>query len=250
METILEKIKEIFESLLNDSRKTTIVLGTGVGIIFFSYLVKTYINKRNYFKKLNLPGPTPWPILGNFVDVIRNGLIQNDMVLMKKYGKTIGFFEGSNPVVMTIDPRLVKAICIKDFSSFVNRRVIFIPLFHFLIISLFSKITMNLKFILKSIDSITLEPLDKFLTVLKDDEWKNVRAILTTSFTSGKLKLVTKYPFFNSIQVLFLTSANKLSKCLDVKMYFGFYQKLYELSGRFDQKRWHFGNKIVSGLSF
>lgn len=42
----------------------------------------------------------------------------------------------------------------------------------------------------KSIESITIKPLDKLLTVLKDDEWKNVRAILTTSFTSGKLKSV------------------------------------------------------------
>jgi hypothetical protein len=40
------------------------------------------------------------------------------------------------------------------------------------------------------LESFKIEPIDKFLTVLKDDEWKNVRAILTTTFTSGKLKSV------------------------------------------------------------
>ena len=36
----------------------------------------------------------------------------------------------------------------------------------------------------------TVEPFDKFLTTLKDDEWKNARSILTTAFTAGKLKWV------------------------------------------------------------
>jgi hypothetical protein len=34
------------------------------------------------------------------------------------------------------------------------------------------------------------EPFSKFLSNLKDDEWKNVRSIISTTFTSGKLKLV------------------------------------------------------------
>ena len=34
------------------------------------------------------------------------------------------------------------------------------------------------------------EPFNAFLTNLKDEAWKNVRAIVTTTFTSGKLKNV------------------------------------------------------------
>ena len=35
-----------------------------------------------------------------------------------------------------------------------------------------------------------IEPIDKFLTVLKGEEWKSIRSIVTTTFTSGKLKTV------------------------------------------------------------
>lgn len=127
MQELLNKIKALFDELLNDRKNTTVILGSSVGLILVSYCIKSYINMRNHFKKLNLPGPTPWPFLGNFVGVFRNGVVQNDMIVMK-YGKTIGFFEGSNPVVMTIDPKLIKAICIKDFNTFVNRRVILFSL--------------------------------------------------------------------------------------------------------------------------
>lgn len=123
MEAVLEKMKTLLENILNDRKNVTAILGTSVGVVILSYMIKSYYNKRNYFKKMNLPGPTPWPILGNFVDVIRNGLIKNDMALMKKYGKTVGFFEGVSPVIMTIDTKLIRAFCIKDFGSFTNRRV-------------------------------------------------------------------------------------------------------------------------------
>lgn len=40
------------------------------------------------------------------------------------------------------------------------------------------------------IEGLMLEPVDTFLTNLKDNEWKNVRSIVTPTFTSGKLKEV------------------------------------------------------------
>lgn len=123
METAIIKITDFFDEFLKDRKNTTFILGSGVCLIIVSYLFKSYINKRNYFKKQNLPGPAPWPMLGNFIGTIRNGLVQNDKIVMEKYGKTIGYFEGSIPVVMTIDPKLIKTICIKDFGSFTNRRV-------------------------------------------------------------------------------------------------------------------------------
>ncbi len=35
-----------------------------------------------------------------------------------------------------------------------------------------------------------MPPFDKFLTNVKNEEWKNMRSIVTTTFSSGKLKSV------------------------------------------------------------
>ena len=39
---------------------------------------------------------------------------------------------------------------------------------------------------------MNLAPFDKFLTHVKDDEWKRIRSIVSNTFSSGKLKLVKK----------------------------------------------------------
>jgi hypothetical protein len=44
---------------------------------------------------------------------------------------------------------------------------------------------------LKIIEGIFNEPFSSFITMLKDDEWKNVRSIISATFTSGKLKSVS-----------------------------------------------------------
>jgi hypothetical protein len=46
------------------------------------------------------------------------------MALVAKYGKIVGVFEGSTPVIMTTDVAFMKAVMVKDFAHFVNRRVI------------------------------------------------------------------------------------------------------------------------------
>lgn len=57
------------------------------------------------------------------MDIINKGLIQHDLDIIKKYGKVVGYFEGSEPVLLVTDVNLLKSILISDFSSFVNRRV-------------------------------------------------------------------------------------------------------------------------------
>ncbi|CAF0907000.1 unnamed protein product [Brachionus calyciflorus] len=78
----------------------------------------------NHFKKRKIPGPRPIPILGNFHHIIKRGMPYNDLAMIKKYGKTFGYFEGSTPVVETTDTQFLKSILIKDFNLFINRRVI------------------------------------------------------------------------------------------------------------------------------
>lgn len=118
---------------------------------------------RNHFSKLNIPGPKPLPIIGSFHLIMKYGLPYNDLKMTQKYGKTLGFFMGSSPIVETTDLRLLKNILIKNFGVFTNR---------------------------KRIEALMFEPYDHFLSLIKDEEWKSIRAVLSTSFTSGKLKSV------------------------------------------------------------
>lgn len=137
-----------------------------------------------YFSKLKIPGPRPLPILGNFYDVIKRGLPYNDLALIKKYGRTIGYFEGTTPVVLTADSKFIKSILIKDFKTFANRKLI---------------------------GAANIAPFNKFVSLMKDDEWKSVRAILSTMFTSGKLKSVNF--LFKLVYKLKLTCTYFITRC-------------------------------------
>lgn len=55
-----------------------------------------------------------------------------------------------------------------------------------------------------------IEPTDKFMTVLKDEEWKNARAIVTTAFTSGKIKsvIILKFIQYAFTNILFIRCLN------------------------------------------
>ena len=77
------------------------------------------------------------------------------------------------------------------------------------------------------------------MTVLKDDEWKSVRAILTTTFTSGKLKSVnTKLKTYKLKALIKLITFKKMSKCMNgcIKNYEKYLEDLVEKDGIFATK--------------
>lgn len=55
--------------------------------------------------------------------LLKDGFVKHDVEIMKKYGRVVGYFEGSTPIVLTTDTKLIKNVMIKDFNCFVNRRV-------------------------------------------------------------------------------------------------------------------------------
>lgn len=70
-------------------------------------------------------GPLPLPLIGNALEYC-GSMNEAQIRLTKKYGKHFLFYEGPMPCLYISDPDLIKQISIKDFQSFVNRRVIFI----------------------------------------------------------------------------------------------------------------------------
>lgn len=74
--------------------------------------------------KSKINGPIPLPLIGNWASFMSGGLSKGTQDLVEKYGKTVLFFEGSNPCIYSADPEFIKAVSIKDFKYFINRRVI------------------------------------------------------------------------------------------------------------------------------
>jgi hypothetical protein len=73
---------------------------------------------------MGLKGPSPSFIFGDVVNLAKLGPPEYDLQMLKKHGKIMGYFEGDQPVILTSDVKFIKAVMIKDFSHFTNRRVI------------------------------------------------------------------------------------------------------------------------------
>ncbi|KAF8763144.1 Cytochrome P450 3A21 like protein [Argiope bruennichi] len=165
------------EELLADSLAITLFFGIISLFCLYWYSIKDF----DYWKKRGIPYVKPvLPfIVANTVSLSWNKYISllfkemsaiemdssvEDMILEMLLRDTESFsqFDGARPVLVIADLKLVREVLVKEFPSFINRRV-----------SSF-----------KNGDSIV----DAMLFVLHGDEWKRVRNILTPAFTTGKIK--------------------------------------------------------------
>ncbi|CAG2108421.1 unnamed protein product, partial [Medioppia subpectinata] len=105
-----------------------------------------------------IPGPKP-----HLMSVIST---HNKWV--KAYGKIVGYYMGSKPHVLVADPDLAKRIQTKNFQSFADRPHL----------------------VLKH--GILADPgLEAMIIRLKGKRWKEVRSVLTPTFSASKLKTMT-----------------------------------------------------------
>ncbi|RDD36102.1 Cytochrome P450 3A31, partial [Trichoplax sp. H2] len=125
-------------------------------------MIYSHYKALRYFKELGIPGPKPWPLLGNIPAVMAIG-DQNSAHLKftNEYGKVFGMFYLSEPVIVVSEFDIVKKILIKDFHAFPNRRLPF---------------------------KLPLNSLSKAVAIARDQEWKRIRDILTPTFTGNKLR--------------------------------------------------------------
>ncbi|XP_038069689.1 cytochrome P450 3A29-like [Patiria miniata] len=119
---------------------------------------------HHYLARLGIPGGSSKPFIGNTLDFFFNkeGIQGYHEKCFARYGKLFGFYLGWRPGVVTADVDLVRLLCIKDFASFTNRRR-------------------------QPIDN---KPFHKALPDLRDDHWKDVRGILSPTFSGSKMKLM------------------------------------------------------------
>jgi len=115
----------------------------------------------NHFSDQGIPGPKPIAFIGSIWGMWKQNLPLHDIELAEKYGKVYGTFEGTLPNLYVNDTKLIKSIFVKDFDHFINRR---------------------------NFDVSEVKFLRKMVSLMENQEWKDVRSALTPSFTTGKIK--------------------------------------------------------------
>ncbi|CAL1291396.1 unnamed protein product [Larinioides sclopetarius] len=128
----------------------------------FTVLLLYWYTTRNhdYWEKKNVPYVKPVPLLGSVLETMRKPLHEVEYERYMKFGPVYGHYEGNNPHISVGDPTLLRDIMVKDFSSFTGRRIF------------------------NSGDKIV----DNMLSVIRGEDWKRVRSIVTPTFTTGKIK--------------------------------------------------------------
>ena len=108
-----------------------------------------------------LPGPKPWPYVGNILEVAKHGGLHKAFVEFgKRYGKVYKMYLGRSPMITVADPEMLKYILVKDFDKFRNR-----PDF-----------------------MRSNPPLDIGLFSARDHSWRRIRSIVSPTFSLSKLK--------------------------------------------------------------
>ncbi|XP_069955417.1 cytochrome P450 9e2-like isoform X2 [Cherax quadricarinatus] len=143
-------------------------MGAEVWLVVAGLMMAAWMYSRwrhSYWSSRGVPTPPFLPFLGHMhkqISLFQFRWDYIDEVYYKNGGsKYCGLYELFRPVLMIGDPDLLKNIFVKDFDHFVDRRRI-----------------------LAEDGSI----LNEMLSNKTGDEWKTLRAILTPTFTSGKMR--------------------------------------------------------------
>lgn len=159
---------------------TIIVLLISAALVLHYYWVKRY----NYWIDRGIPCLRPKFPFGSTKEAVlgKQSSAQFMQNVYRKFpdSKYVGIINVATPQLVIKDPELLKHIISKDFKHFVDRT----------------------KLLLHEKD----DPLNHHLFHMSGEKWKNMRAKLTPTFTSGKMKLM----FF-----LMKSCADKLRDCLD-----------------------------------
>lgn len=141
----------------------SILLSIVVGVVSIHYLFKNF----NFFKRHGIVHVPSIPIFGSTTSIIFRRASTMDFI-QKIYNynpnaKYIGFYATKNPTFLLRDPELIKTILVKNFETFPDRR---------------------------GFDGFNDALFDRNLFSLRGEKWRNVRSLLSPSFTSSKMKIM------------------------------------------------------------
>ncbi|XP_011706755.1 PREDICTED: cytochrome P450 9e2-like [Wasmannia auropunctata] len=173
---------------------STLLLAILTASICLYYFI---LSKLSYFERLKIPHVRPIPLFGNMAPFIFRRECFADL-LQRIYNlfpdtKYFGFYEFLTPTYVIRDPDLISTIAIKQFDNFCDHR----------------------GFANKILDPITSQNLFE----MKGDHWREMRKLLSPSFTSSKMKMMFRLMchcaenFVNFVA----TQSGEISKTYDIK---------------------------------
>ncbi|XP_012055930.1 PREDICTED: cytochrome P450 9e2-like [Atta cephalotes] len=146
---------------------STLLLTILTVIICLYYFVLNKF-KSSYFEQLNIPHLRPIPLLGNMTPFAFRHISHMEL-LQKMYNlfpdaKFFGLYDFLTPIFVIRDPDLISTIAIKQFDNFCDHQ----------------------GFVNEILDPIA----GKNLFNLQGDHWREMRKLLSPSFTSSKMKMM------------------------------------------------------------
>lgn len=128
-----------------------------------------------------VPPSIPRGNFGNFGKIHQGELIQGFYNQMKGQGKFFGIYGFHNPIAIASDPEFIKQVMIKDFAHFQDRGMY---------------------------TNERDDPLSAHLFSIGGAKWRRLRAKLTPTFTSGKMKFM--YPTVIKVAKQFHTVVDEI----------------------------------------
>ncbi|XP_033824482.1 thromboxane-A synthase [Periophthalmus magnuspinnatus] len=165
----------------------------GLFVLFLSLVYWYSIYPFSVLSECGIRHPKPMPFLGNLF-LFREGFYNALTDLIKTHGRVCGYYMGRRAVVVIADPDMLKEVLVRDFSNFPNRN--------------------SFRFATK--------PMSDCLLLLKNDEWKRVRSILTPSFSAAKMKEMV--PLINTTTNALMDNLNvyaESNEAFDIHKCFG-----------------------------
>ncbi|GIY17062.1 cytochrome P450 3A13 [Caerostris extrusa] len=142
--------------LLYGSLVVNCLIGLTTILLIYWYSVRNH----DHWKKKGIPYVKPWPLIGTVTDILKKPFHEIETERYNKLGPIYGHFEANNPLLSVADPTLLRDILVKDFPTFNSRRIF----------------------------STGDKVIDNMLTIIRGEDWKRVRTIVTPTFTTGKIR--------------------------------------------------------------
>ncbi|MCI4379078.1 hypothetical protein PGIGA_G00223700 [Pangasianodon gigas] len=130
--------------------------------LFLLFLVLLYWYSTSPYSVLQRCGirhPKPAPFFGNMM-LFRHDFFKAQKDLINQYGRVCGYYLARQPMVVIADPDMLRQVMVKEFHNFPNRMLF----------------------------RMATKPMMDSLTMLRDEQWKRVRSILTPTFSAAKMK--------------------------------------------------------------